>query len=96
MKITYTIIAILALSLMLTACNKQSSIDASNVNSSNDKECVEPHNPYEDGSGHHAGFEWAKENGRESDGNSDSFNEGSAEYIRQLNEYNECMANKRK
>lgn len=41
-------------------------------------------NPYSDGSGHYAGYEWAEENDTDyCDGNSDSFNEGCQEYIDQ-------------
>ena len=41
-------------------------------------------NPYDDGSGHDAGYKWAEENSVDScDGNSDSFIEGCEEYLRQ-------------
>ena len=56
-------------------------------------DCIEPNNPYNDGGGHDAGFNWARENGGDCNGQSDSFNEGCAEFSRQLNEYNECVAN---
>lgn len=59
-------------------------------------ECVEPQNPYNDGGGHDAGFNWASENGGNCNGNSDSFNEGCEEYASQLNQYNECVARRRK
>lgn len=61
----------------------------------NKEECIEPHNPYNDGGGHDAGFNWAHENGGSCDGRSDSFNEGCAEYFSQLNQYNECIAKSR-
>jgi hypothetical protein len=63
------------------------------VSSKNIEECVEPSNPYNDGGGHDAGFNWAMENGGECDGRSDSFNEGCEEYYRQLNKYNDCLVN---
>ncbi len=43
-------------------------------------------NPYSDGSGHFAGYEWAERTGGDCDGNSQSFNEGCEEYFRQTSE----------
>lgn len=44
-------------------------------------------NPYDDGSGHSAGYEWAEENDVDScGGNSDSFIEGCEEYVNQRDE----------
>lgn len=57
--------------------------------------CSEPENPYDEGSGHYAGFEWAERNGAgECDGNSQSFNEGCEEYQNQESEYDQCEANR--
>jgi len=42
-------------------------------------------NPYDEGSGHYAGYEWAAETGGGCSGNSESFNEGCEEYYRQIN-----------
>ena len=50
-------------------------------------------NPYDEDSGHNAGFNWAMENDDSCDSESDSFNEGCEEYIRQLEEYEECVSN---
>ncbi len=48
----------------------------------------EPENPYDEGSGHSAGYEWAEENGVDScGGNSNSFIEGCEEYLSQQEEY---------
>jgi hypothetical protein len=45
---------------------------------------TEPENPYDEGSGHSAGYEWAEENDVDScDGNSNSFIEGCEEYLDQ-------------
>ena len=55
-----------------------------------------PQNPYNDGGGHNAGFNWAMENGGDCDGNSESFNEGCEEYFRQLYDYNTCVADSQK
>ena len=60
---------------------------------SNDAEdCTEPENPYDDGSGHYAGFEWG-ENGNYCDGNSNSFIEGCEEYEAQEETYEACLSN---
>jgi len=56
--------------------------------------CKEPENPYSQGSGHYAGFEWAAEHGRSCNGNSQSFNEGCGEYEHQEAEYEECEHNR--
>ena len=59
------------------------------------KECTEPENPYDEGSGHFAGFDWAQNNGSGTcDGHSQSFDEGCEEYERQKTDFDECIANK--
>ncbi len=83
------------LSILLFGCsNDMNNYRENSANST--KECIEPQNPYNDGGGHDAGFNWAKETGGECNGNSSSFNEGCEEYYRQLKEYNECIASKNK
>jgi hypothetical protein len=47
---------------------------------------AEMENPYSNGTGHYAGYEWAENNGGSCNGNSESFNEGCEEYNRQLEE----------
>lgn len=42
-------------------------------------------NPYSQGSGHYAGYEWAERTGRACSGNSTSFIEGCEEYRIQIN-----------
>lgn len=55
--------------------------------------CTEPENPYEEGSGHYAGYEWAQNNGTGiCGGNSQSFTEGCEEYESQEDEYEDCEA----
>lgn len=50
----------------------------------------EPENPYDEGTGHYAGYRWAEENDPSScDGNSDSFIEGCQEYLDQQEAYEE-------
>lgn len=59
--------------------------------SSNPKGCIEPENPYDEGSGHYAGFQWG-EDGNYCDGNSNSFIEGCEEYEAQKEAYNTCLS----
>jgi hypothetical protein len=68
---------------------------SSNSNLSSERNCSEPDNPYSEGSGHYAGFEWAERNNPSSCGaNSTSFIEGCEEYQEQLAAYEECMRKK--
>ncbi len=41
-------------------------------------------NPYSDGTGHYAGYDWAEQTGGDCNGHSASFNEGCEEYYRQI------------
>jgi hypothetical protein len=59
------------------------------------KPCTEPENPYEEGTGHYAGFEWEANNGADCATGSTSFNEGCEEFQRQEDEYDACEAEKR-
>ncbi|HAT68391.1 MAG: hypothetical protein A2481_03260 [Candidatus Yonathbacteria bacterium RIFOXYC2_FULL_47_9] len=56
------------------------------------KDCsnLEPDNPYDEGGGHYAGFQWG-ENGNFCDGNSSSFIEGCEEYETQEESYQACL-----
>ncbi len=70
--------------------NKDSSLDSN----TNIKDCstLLSGNPYYEGSGHYAGFEWAENNsGSYCNGNSDSFNEGCEEHTRQEENYSACL-----
>ncbi len=80
--------------LFLSGCEKPSTDYSTGKTKAED--CISPHNPYNDSSGHDAGFNWAAENGGDCNGHSDSFNEGCAEFHRQLNEYNACIENSKK
>ncbi len=56
--------------------------------------CESPSNPYNDGGGHDAGFNWAEEKDVGScGGKSDSFIEGCEEYLRQQSQYEKCINN---
>ena len=76
----------IVLIIFLTGCNNDHT-----ATGSNSKVCVEPQNPYNESSGHYAGFNWAMENNWDCDGNSESFNEGCQEYFQQLDKYDECV-----
>ncbi len=63
---------------------------SSSFSSKKDCSSLEPSNPYDEGSGHYAGFEWG-ENGNSCGGNSNSFIEGCEDYEAQEEAYNSCM-----
>lgn len=87
-----TVLLTIILAFFLSGCEKSPSPAASTKTKFED--CISPNNPYNDGGGHDAGFIWAAENGGDCNGYSDSFNEGCAEFHRQLDEYNQCIANR--
>lgn len=61
------------------------------------RHCTEPQNPYDEGSGHYAGYEWAETNNPGTcGGRSQSFIEGCEEYQHQESEYEDCQAQNRK
>jgi hypothetical protein len=94
MRIKMFLIAIISFSTIFIYCNQDDGRSSKKqIFSKSKTKCVEPQNPYNDESGHGAGFNWAAENGGECEGNSESFNEGCQEYYRQLNEYNDCIKN---
>jgi hypothetical protein len=82
--------------LMLTVgCRSSTPSDSSDSNGqgASASACTEPENPYEEDSGHYAGYEWAESNGATScGGNSQSFIEGCEEYQDQEAKYEECEA----
>jgi hypothetical protein len=58
--------------------------------------CTEPENPYDEGTGHYAGYEWAEKNNPSTcGGSSQSFIEGCEEYQHQESEYADCQARKK-
>jgi hypothetical protein len=57
--------------------------------------CTAPENPFDEGSGHYAGYEWAESSGSGTcDGHSQSFIEGCEEYESQEAKYQDCEAKK--
>ena len=74
--------------LLFSACESSSSSEPSEKA---EVSCEEPQNPYSEGSGHYAGFEWAEEHEPAScGGNSTSFIEGCEEWQNQSAEYEAC------
>ena len=62
------------------------------ANASRDCSSLEPENPYSEGTGHYAGYEWAESNDPAScGGNSTSFIEGCEEYHDQVKAYKACL-----
>jgi len=72
---------LLSLALLITACSTGGYVDNGYEESN---EYVG--NPYDEDSGHGAGYKWAEETGGDCDANSDSFNEGCEEYYQQSNQ----------
>jgi hypothetical protein len=78
---------------LAVGCNSSNSPDSHSNNTESAGTCAEPANPYEEGTGHYAGFEWAEENNPAACGDSsESFIEGCEEYERQESEYAACEA----
>ena len=84
-----------ALSLAILAASIVGCSDSHPSKNPGEKACIEPENPYAEGTGHYAGYEWAEENGGDCNGRSDSFNEGCEEHHSQEDEYDECEARKK-
>lgn len=87
-----------ACSMLMVGCKPSSPSESSSSDSgvTSTNPCTEPENPYDEGSGHYAGFEWAERTGAGTcGGNSQSFIEGCEEYQRQQAEYEECEDNAR-
>jgi hypothetical protein len=78
-------------SAMLSAsCSSKKSEDENGADST-PAECSEPENPYSEGTGHYAGYEWAERNGGNCSASSQSFNEGCEEYEEQETTYESCQ-----
>jgi hypothetical protein len=77
------------------SCSTPSEPSRSDGDASTANACTEPENPFDEGSGHYAGYDWAERTGSGTcGGNSQSFIEGCEEYQRQEDEYEKCEANK--
>jgi hypothetical protein len=92
------ILPLMVAGLMLTfGCRSSAppSSSDSNQETAASPDCIEPENPYEEGSGHYSGYEWARNKGSGAcDGNSQSFNEGCKEFEQEEADYQECEAKK--
>ena len=81
--------------LVFVGCSSDSTHKTGDSGAETKQDCdeLEPENPYQPGSGHHAGFEWAEKNNPSScGGNSNSFIEGCEEYQRQEEAYDSCLS----
>ena len=82
--------------LVVGGCTSSSSPEETNQEGT-ERHCSEPQNPYDKGSGHYAGYEWAETNNPGACGRrSQSFIEGCEEYQQQESEYEDCEAQSRK
>ena len=84
----------LSASLFFGAGCSGGSADGDNDRARTGKDCskLEPQNPYPEGSGHYAGYEWAQENQpAECGGSFTSFIEGCEEYHSQMDAYEACI-----
>jgi len=90
-------LCIVALVILTGACNSSSgSANDNEEQGEASQECHEPENPYDEGSGHYAGFQWAEEHDPTScGGNSQSFIEGCEEYQEQESAYQDCTSKKK-
>jgi hypothetical protein len=83
--------------MLIVGCRSTAPSNSSDSNgeAASAPNCTEPENPYEEGSGHYAGYEWAESSGSGTcGGNSQSFIEGCEEYESQEDAYQECEAMK--
>src|SRR5271156_577729 len=72
--------------LVLVGCGQSKPADAENEGDA--APCAEPSNPYQQGTGHYAGYEWAEKNASgDCNASSQSFNEGCEEYESQESDY---------
>jgi hypothetical protein len=81
---------------LFSACSQNRTEDNSDradssQNGSTKSDCstLEPQNPYDEGTGHYAGYEWGEE-GHTCSGNSTSFIEGCHEHEEQVDKYEAC------
>jgi hypothetical protein len=89
-------ILMLAGSVLIAGCSSSKTLDTKD-DSDGGRQCIEPENPYSEGTGHYAGYEWAQKNSSGNcNGSSQSFDEGCEEYETQESEYDECEALKKK
>lgn len=81
MKNTIIALAFFAITLIISGCSLN---NTDNYYIEDNGVKTEIFNPYSEGSGHYAGYEWAEKTGGSCSGNSTSFIEGCEEYYRQI------------
>jgi hypothetical protein len=82
--------------LILIGCGS-SKPSSDNDEGGGNTSCVEPQNPYDEGTGHYAGYKWAEEKGSGTcSSSSESFKEGCEEYESQESKYQNCLARKKR
>ncbi|MGA3227957.1 MAG: hypothetical protein ABSC65_29605 [Acidobacteriaceae bacterium] len=87
-----SIIATLTLAtLIVVGCKSTPSSSSGDSEAS----CTEPQNPYDEGSGHYAGYQWAAEHSGTCETGSTSFDEGCDEYDSEEDAYEKCVAQRR-
>ena len=74
-----------------SSCSTGIRVDAPSSEAAEDCSRLEPSNPYEEGTGHYAGYKWGEE-GKSCGGNSTSFIEGCEEYEAQEEAYDACVS----
>ena len=82
---------LLLMLVVILGCSPETPSNNPEEVSGQDCSRLEPENPYTEGSGHYAGFEWAEANGAPCGGNSDSFIEGCEEHEAQTEAYESCL-----
>lgn len=71
----------LVVCLLLAGCSSGSTYSGNSQYEDTQQEAMG--NPYSEGTGHYAGYEWAERTGGDCNGNSNSFNEGCEAYYEQ-------------
>ena len=89
-------LTLIGLTLLVGCTSSQPPESESHEKASDAAQCTEPENPYDEGSGHYAGYEWAEKNPGPCGGSSQSFTEGCEEHEHQESEYEECEDRKRR
>jgi hypothetical protein len=93
----FSSLTLMGLLLVVGCTSSAPSSSDSNEDGADAPNCAEPENPYTEGTGHYAGYEWAQNNGSGTcDGSSQSFIEGCEEYETQESKYQDCETQKKK
>jgi hypothetical protein len=85
------VVVLLGVVTLSDSCSRDKRSNDSTEGASSDCSALEPSNPYQEGTGHYAGFKWG-EDGKSCGGNSTAFIEGCEEYEAQEEAYNSCIS----